>query len=128
MDTSKKLVIIEDDPDSREALGIIVEGLGFSHLSFESGIRALAELPGQTIGVVLLDIMMPRMNGYEFLQKFRQLEEFKGTPVIMVTAKDEDREVFEGYQHGADYYITKPYTTKQIEYGLRLYLDEQSNS
>lgn len=70
----------------------------------------------------MLDIMMPRMNGYELLDALRAQPDFKSTPVIMVTAKDDDKEVLDGYRHGADYYITKPYTAKQIEFGLNLYL------
>jgi two-component system, OmpR family, response regulator ResD len=117
-----KIVIVEDDDDSREALSTIIESLGYTPLSFSSAQSALDGLKGEDIAVFLLDIMMPKMNGYELLDALRAREEFKKTPVIMVTAKDDDKEVLEGYKHGADYYITKPYTAKQIEFGLNLYL------
>lgn len=117
-----KIVIVEDDQDSREALTVIIESLGLTPLAFDSGQAALDAIKGVDVAIFLLDIMMPRMNGYELLDEIRKIDSFKSTPVIMVTAKDEDREVLDGYRHGADYYITKPYTAKQIEFGLNLYL------
>lgn len=120
------VAIVEDDPDSREALHVILEGLGYQVVSFASGKEALGKIPGKSISLFMLDIMMPEMNGYELLQEIRKIPEFTSTPIIMVTAKDEDQEVLEGYQFGADYYITKPYTSKQIEYGIKLYLDSST--
>ncbi|MCB0332675.1 MAG: response regulator, partial [Bdellovibrionales bacterium] len=87
-----------------------------------SATEALKQIPGEHIDIALLDIMMPEMNGYELLEAMKKMPEFESLPVIMVTAKDQDSEILEGYQHGADYYITKPFTTKQIEYGLKLFL------
>jgi DNA-binding response OmpR family regulator len=66
--------------------------------------------------------MMPGMNGYELLAKIREMPEFANLPIIMVTAKDEDSEIIEGYNFGADYYITKPFNSKQLEYGIKIYL------
>jgi DNA-binding response OmpR family regulator len=117
-----KIVIVEDDQDSRDALVVIIESLGLEPLAFDSGQAALDGIRDVQVAIFLLDIMMPRMNGYELLDALRNMEQFQSTPVIMVTAKDEDREVLDGYRHGADYYITKPYTAKQIEFGLNLYL------
>ena len=78
--------------------------------------------------IILLDLMMPEMNGYELLNELRKLPELKGLPIIMVTARDDDSDVLHGYQHGADYYITKPYTADQLRYGLELYLTENQES
>jgi DNA-binding response OmpR family regulator len=68
--------------------------------------------------------MMPEMNGYELLKEIRQLPQYKDLPIIMVTAKDEDSEVLEGYQFGADYYIPKPYTARQLEWGIKIFLSD----
>jgi DNA-binding response OmpR family regulator len=67
--------------------------------------------------------MMPVMNGYELMHELKKLPQFETLPVIMVTAKGEDSEILEGYQSGADYYITKPFTIKQLDYGLKLFLN-----
>lgn len=119
----KMILVVEDDTDSRQALCTIIEGLGYASLSFPSGKEALAGIQGQKLDLALIDIMMPQMNGYEFLAELRKIPEFKDLPVIMVTAKDEDSEILEGYQYGADYYITKPYTSKQLQYGIKLYIE-----
>ena len=116
------MLVVEDDADSRTAICTILESLGFGHLSFGSAKEALAGIKGKEIDVALLDIMMPEMNGYELLKEIRKFEEYREIPVIMITAKDTDTEILEGYQHGADYYITKPFTAKQLEYGIKIFL------
>lgn len=118
----KRVLVVEDDPDSLAALSAILDAFGYDVLAFSSATEALKQIPGEHIDIALLDIMMPEMNGYELLEAMKKMPEFESLPVIMVTAKDQDSEILEGYQHGADYYITKPFTTKQIEYGLKLFL------
>ena len=72
--------------------------------------------------VVLLDVMMPEMSGFEVLERIKTTHATSKVPVIMVTAKMQDEDVMAGYQHGADYYITKPCTAKQLLYGIGLVL------
>ena len=122
-ETKKRLIlVVEDDADSRMAICAILEGLGFDHLSFSGAQEALQGIKGVKLDLALLDIMMPGMNGYELLKEIRAIEEFKSLPIFMVTAKDQDNEIIDGFNYGADYYITKPFNTKQLEYGLKLFL------
>jgi len=118
----KRILVVEDDTDNRLALCAMLSGLGYEHLSFGSAKEALVGVVGQHIDLALVDVMMPEMNGYEFLSELRTRPEFKELPIIMVTARDDDSDVLQGYQYGADYYITKPYTSEQLRYGLELYL------
>lgn len=120
--TAKTILVVEDDTDSREALCAILEGLGYAVVSFPSGPSTLAGITGIRIDLAMLDVMMPEMNGYELLAALKKMPAFEAVPVIMVTAKDEDDEVLKGYDRGADYYITKPYTARQIAYGLKIFL------
>ncbi len=123
MNSAKKnILVVEDNDDSRHALCVMLETMGYSPLSCNSAKQALSTIVGKTVSLALLDIMMPEMNGYELLKQIRGISGFENLPVIMVTAKDEDSEIIEGYQFGADYYITKPFTAKQLEYGLKLFL------
>ena len=119
----KNILIVEDDPDSREVLMRIVENLGYRVLGFGSGKEALEGIKDAQVDLALLDIMMPEMNGYELMGEIKKLPQFSELPCIMVTAKAEDTEMFEGYKSGADYYIPKPFTSKQIEWGIRTFLD-----
>jgi two-component system, OmpR family, phosphate regulon response regulator PhoB len=120
----KTILVVEDDNDSRAALCTMLEALGYNHVSFSSAKEALKAIPNQRFDLALLDIMMPEMNGYELLKEIRQLPQYKDLPIIMVTAKDEDSEVLEGYQFGADYYIPKPYTARQLEWGIKIFLSD----
>lgn len=120
----RKILVVEDDRDSRTALCLILEALGYKYISASSGKEALALVAQDpAVDLALVDIMMPEMDGYQVLAELRKIPELSNIPVIMVTAKDADAEVLEGYKYGADYYITKPYTAKQIEYGIKLYME-----
>jgi DNA-binding response OmpR family regulator len=116
------ILVVEDDNDSREALCAVLEKLGYTPISFGDSTQVISGIKGQKLDLALLDIMMPKMNGYELLQELKNIPELKELPVIMVTAKDKDEEVLSGYQHGADYYITKPFTAQQLEYGIKIFL------
>lgn len=122
------ILVVEDDPDSRSAICTILESLGYQHIAFGLAREALAAVKEKTVDLALVDIMMPEMNGYELLKAIKELPQYAELPVIMVTAKDQDSEILEGYSFGADYYITKPFTSKQLAYGINMFLsnsDEQ---
>lgn len=120
--TKKTILVVEDDADTRASLCTMLEALGFNHIGFGGAKEALSKIKDHQIDLALVDIMMPEMNGYELLRELKKMPEYKDMPVIMVTAKDQDSEILEGYQFGADYYITKPFTTKQLEYGIKIFL------
>jgi DNA-binding response OmpR family regulator len=120
-----RILVVEDDNDARNALCAMLEGLGHEPISFASAVPVMDAIKGTKIDLAMLDIMMPDMNGYELLQLLRASEEFESIPVFMVTAKNNDDEVLKGYEYGADYYIMKPYTSKQIDYGMKLFLESK---
>jgi CheY-like chemotaxis protein len=120
--STKLVLVVEDDPDSRATLCVMIEALGFTPLAFPGGKEALAGIVGKQLSLAFLDVMMPEMNGYELLDKIKEDDQFSSLPVILVTAKDQDSDVLEGYQHGADYYIPKPYTLDQIKYAVKTFL------
>lgn len=123
---TKKILVVDDDSDNRTALCTMVHALGHSTVDFGSGPEALAFLyTTPSLDLILLDVMMPEMNGYELLGHLRALEAFGTIPVVMVTACDTDSQVLQGYQQGADYYITKPLTLDQLRYGLALHLGDE---
>ena len=101
----------------------ILETQGFTVRVANSGAEALALLTREVPQVILLDVMMPEMSGLEVLERIKTTHATSKVPVIMVTAKMQDEDVMTGYQYGADYYITKPCTAKQLLYGISLVLD-----
>ena len=122
MNTQQSILLVEDDEDSRSMISIVLETKGFSVVTAANGLEALERLKEQTPALVLLDIMMPEMNGYDVLVHMKQRPETQNIPVIMVTAKGEGADIITGYQYGADYYIPKPFTTEQLLYGISLFL------
>ncbi|MGH7790536.1 MAG: response regulator [Candidatus Binatia bacterium] len=119
---NRTILVVDDNLDSIMILRSILETQGFSVLVAQGGHEALAVLKRETPDVILLDVMMPEMSGYEVLEKIKTTHATSKVPVIMVTAKMQDEDVMTGYQHGADYYITKPCTAKQLLYGIGLVL------
>jgi CheY-like chemotaxis protein len=115
-------MVVEDDQDSRDAIVTVIQSLGYETVAFESAVEALKQIDTLKISIALIDIMMPVMNGIELMQAIRNKPELSGLPIILVTARAEDDDMLEGYKFGADYYIPKPFTAKQIEYGLKLFL------
>ena len=77
---------------------------------------------------ILLDVMMPRMSGLQVLEALKADPATANIPVIMVTARTGDEDVLHGYQQGADYYITKPFTADELLYGVNLVLGRQQAS
>ncbi len=119
---TRTVLIVDDNADSLMILRTILEAKGFTVLVAESGADALAQLEVAAPDVILLDVMMPQMSGLEVLQRIKASHAMSHIPVIMVTAKMQDEDVLIGYQYGADYYITKPCTAKQLLYGIGLVL------
>lgn len=117
----KNVLVVEDDADARHLLSMMLQTLGYNPIEFESGQACLEKAKDLSVSIILLDVMMPGMNGYQLLEHLKKLSNLSKVPVVMVTAKDQDDDIMEGYQHGADYYITKPYTMNQIQYALELY-------
>ena len=124
MPDNRKILVVEDDHDARTLLCMMLNSLGCETEDYDSGEAVLANIDKVTANLVMLDITMPEMDGYELVEKLKELPQFKEIPVVMVTAKDQDDDVMQGYKYGADYYITKPYTVEQIKYAVELYLED----
>lgn len=116
-------MIVEDDDDARQMAQMILEHQGFSVETAANGKEAVEKLKSVIPALILLDIMMPEMNGYDVLVHLKQRPETQNIPVIMLTAKGTGDDMITGYQHGADYYIPKPYTREQLLYGIKLFIN-----
>jgi DNA-binding response OmpR family regulator len=106
-----KVLICDDEADIRNALNIYLTASGYETVLCGSGQEALDALEHQEIGLVLLDIMMPVMDGITALSRIRQVS---NVPVILLTAKSEDTDKVLGLDVGADDYITKPFNPAEV--------------
>jgi CheY-like chemotaxis protein len=124
MDTKKTIMVVDDNPDIITIVKTILEGRVFTVFSASSGPELLSLLPTQKCDLIILDIMMPEMDGLEVLTRLKGKVETSTIPVILLTAKVQYEDVLGGYKLGADYYITKPFTSTQLVNGINLLLGE----
>lgn len=101
-----KLLLVDDEPRMLQLLKLYLEPHGFICLTAGNGKEALKILDDQDINLVLLDVMMPEMDGWETVREIRYFSE---VPIIMLTARDQSHDIVKGLKSGADDYITKPF-------------------
>jgi DNA-binding response OmpR family regulator len=122
--TPREILIVDDTPDCLFVLRGMIESAGHRVRTAQGGREALDALADHVPDVVMLDMMMPEMSGLELLERIRATAATARVPVILVTARTDDDDVMAGYQIGADYYITKPCTARQVAHGIALVLGE----
>lgn len=115
-------LVVDDDHDCLVVLQNMLQTLGFTVCTAQDGSQALAQLGTHELDIVFLDIMMPGMDGLETLEQIRNNPATARLPVVLLSAKSGDEDMLAGYQCGADYYITKPCTARQLQYGITLVL------
>jgi DNA-binding response OmpR family regulator len=111
---SKRILIADDEPSIVAALEYLLQHGGYEVLIARNGDEVLALLEEQIPDLVLLDVMMPRKSGYEVCSHIRQRAEWRHIKVIMLSAKGRDAEVNKGLAIGADLYVTKPFSTREL--------------
>jgi two-component system, OmpR family, alkaline phosphatase synthesis response regulator PhoP len=127
MDTQRTIMVVDDNPDIITIVKTILEGKGYQVLSASGGQELLNLLTDRKPDLIILDIMMPEMDGLEVLARLKAVAETASVPVILLTAKVQYEDVLGGYKLGADYYITKPFTSTQLVNGINLLLGESKN-
>lgn len=110
--TKKTILIVEDDQDIQQLVGYNLIKAGFQVEYADSGEEALDSITQQHPDLILLDIMLPGLDGIEICKMLRTQNQTAEIPIIMLTAKGEETDIVEGFELGADDYITKPFNTK----------------
>jgi len=122
------ILVIEDDTAIQELLSHTLSKEGWKLIQALSGEDALKILKSKKADCILLDIMLPGMDGLKVLKKIKEIEQFKNTPVIMTTAKGEEADVITGLELGADDYVVKPYSPKVLIARIRASLRRQEEA
>jgi len=112
--SAKKILIIEDEPDIVELIAYNLEREGYRVISANSGETGLAKVISEHPDLILLDIMLPGMNGLDVCRRLKSHDTTRHIPVIMLTARDEDADIVTGLELGADDYITKPFSPRVL--------------
>jgi CheY-like chemotaxis protein len=124
---TRHVLIVDDEPNILLSLKFLINQQGFEVRTAGSGEEALKALSEEVPDLILLDVMMPKPDGYEVCQRIRSTPEWKDIPVIMLTAKGRDVEKQKGLAMGADDYITKPFATHELIAKVRAILMEKNN-
>ncbi|MCB0360340.1 MAG: response regulator [Bdellovibrionales bacterium] len=121
---TKRILNVDDDPMIRELVRAILESSEFEVLSAENGTEAIELLEHEKrpidLTCIVLDVQMPDMSGFDVLTRLKLHADTQNIPVIMLTCQSSPDDFMNGYNIGADYYITKPFTREQLIYGINL--------
>jgi DNA-binding response OmpR family regulator len=111
---AKRVLVVDDEPNIVMSLRFLMEREGFQVEVAASGQAAVAALGREPADLVLLDVMMPELDGFEVCQRIRASPAWRATKIVMLTAKGRDVERDKGLALGADAYVTKPFSTREL--------------
>jgi DNA-binding response OmpR family regulator len=108
------ILVADDDPDIRSLVALRLERSGYDVVAAGDGEQALATALERAPDVALLDVMMPKLDGYEVTQRLRELEATRHLPIILLTARVQETDIARGVEAGADDYVKKPFSTNEL--------------
>lgn len=120
-----RILIIEDEKMLADSLKILLRSKGFEAEAAYDGIQGMELAKTEVYDLLILDVMMPKLNGYEVARRIRSAR--CGVPILMLTAKSDVASRIEGLDSGADYYLTKPFDTRELLACINALLRRQGN-
>lgn len=129
MTTIPQLLLVDDEPGLREAVQVYLEDDNeFAVTAVASAAEAFEVLETNTFELVISDVMMPKVDGYQFLQRLREDDRFKSLPVVFLTARGMTGDRIQGYQAGCDAYLPKPFEPEELMAIVRNLLNRRTTS
>lgn len=111
---AKKILVVDDERHIVRLVEVNLTRAGYDVVSAYDGVEALEKVAEDIPDMIVLDVMMPRMDGFEVLKNLQADPKYKDIPVIMLTAKAQDADIFKGWQSGVSSYLTKPFNPKEL--------------
>ena len=124
---TKKVFIVEDEPDLRDTLQYNFENEGFKVKSFSNGESFLETIKNDKPNLVILDLMLPGISGLDVCRDLRMNEVNENVAVVMLTAKSEEVDRIVGFELGADDYVTKPFSVRELILRVKVLLKKRSD-
>lgn len=109
-----KVLVVEDSPPQREMISTLLQKSGLNVILASDGVEALEQIQKDCPDIIVLDIVMPRMNGYELCRRLKDNPKTKELPVIMCSTKGEEFDRYWGLRQGANAYIAKPFQPQEL--------------
>lgn len=122
-----RVMLVDDNRDLVTVVKVTLENKGYNVESAYSASELFSRLEEQKPDVIVLDVMMPQMDGLEVLKRLKAAQETSAIPVILLTAKFQYEDIMNAYQLGADVYITKPFTSTQLLSEIKRVLSGQNS-
>ena len=123
-----RVLVVDDEINIVRLIQVNLERHGYQVETANNGVQALAKIRDSRPDLLVSDVMMPEMDGFELLANVRRDPALMDLPVIMLTAKAQDRDVMEGYKTGADMYLTKPFNPAElITFAKRILSSQRDN-
>lgn len=110
----KKVLVVDDNPDTRQIMVDVLHMNGFAAESARDGAEGLQKARAERPDAIILDLVMPAMDGFEVLQRLKEGFETSSVPVVIVTAKDDEASYAKGQELGAKDFLTKPIEPEQV--------------
>ena len=111
---NKKILVVEDEVNIRNVISLYLKKEGFKVFETGNGLEALTLTEKEKPDLIILDIMLPGLSGYEIFKKIKSSENTKNIIIIILSANGHERQKFEGYQTEVDLYETKPFSPRQL--------------
>jgi CheY-like chemotaxis protein len=124
----KSILVVDDSRTIVSILRDMLKSEGYRVRCAYSGEEALEHLTEETPDLIILDVLMPKMNGLEVLSKIKASPETSSIPVIMLTSSGKHDDVLEGYKLGAEYYVTKPFKQAELIHGIERALGRETKT
>ena len=120
---SKQILVVDDEKDIVETLSFMMRARGYEVIEAYDGEEGLKLAKEQSPDLMILDVMMPKINGYKIARLLKYDSKYKHIPIIMVTARGQDSDKLIGEETGADEYITKPFEFEEVLDCVNKYLE-----
>ena len=118
-----RILLVDDEPDIVETVAFMLQTRNYSVSVASGGLEGMKKAKSEHPDLVLLDIMMPDVDGYDVCMRLKSDEETKHIPIIMLTAKGESHAVLKSHRLGADDYVVKPFSLPTLLSKLKKFLD-----
>lgn len=114
MPRKRKILVVDDQKHIVRLVQVTLERAGYEVVCAYDGVEALEQVAKERPDMVVLDVMMPRMDGFEVLQRMQADTKLQTIPVIMLTAKAQDADIFKGWSQGVSSYLVKPFNPREL--------------
>jgi CheY-like chemotaxis protein len=121
----RKILVVEDDESLRENICEILDASGYEPIFAVNGLDALEKVTASMPDLILSDIMMPKMDGYEFFEKFKELYNYHNVPFIFLTAKSSQSDIKKASDTGVSAYLIKPFRINELLDSIEYHLSKK---